>query len=134
MLAEGAPEVFPNIPLDPAEGAAVDPPKSPLVGGLPAGVIVDENNPPGLAEDPAPWAPPKRDDPPAAGVEEFPPAGPNEKDGEPVLGLFPKSPPEAGAVVDGLFWAFDEGVEPEVPKLNDIVYEFGGWGRAGYRK
>lgn len=61
--------------------------------------------------------------PPAAGVELLPPVEPNEKPEVPPLGLFPKSPPEAGVVVDGLLWPVDEGVELVFPKLKAIVSE-----------
>ena len=56
-----------------------------------------------------------------AGVELFPPIEPNEKPEVLPLGLLPKSPPVAGAVVDGLLWPFDDGVELAFPKLNDIA-------------
>lgn len=50
----------------------------------------------------------------------FPAVEPNEKDDVPPLGL-PKSPPDAGAVVEGLLWLFEEGVEPVFPKLKDMA-------------
>lgn len=110
------------MPPEPPDAAGVDPPpKRPLppveLGWL-AGVV-EGNIPPGLGVAVAPW-PPKREGEPVAGAAEFPAVEPNENDGVPPLG-FPKSPPEAGAVVDGLLWLFEEGVEPVFPKLNDMA-------------
>lgn len=89
--------------------------------------------PAGLAAPPL-CAPPNRDGVPVAGVELVPPGVPKEKDGVPPLGLLPKRPPEAGALVDGLLWALEEGVELGFPKLNDMVQERGeGPPCAGYQ-
>lgn len=123
----GVDEVFPNNPPEPVDGAVVEPPPKrlpPLVeGGLLVGV--DENSPPGLASAPPLCPPPNREELPVAGVELFPPVEPNENVGVPLLDLLPKSPPEAGAVVDGLLWPVDDDVEVVLPKLNDMVSEVG---------
>ena len=125
----GVDEAFPNMPPEPPDAAGVDPPPKrpppPVELGWLDGVV--ENIPPGVGVA-APLWPPKREGEPVAGAGVFPAVEPNEKDDAPPLGL-PKSPPEAGAVVDGLVWLFEEGVEPVFPKLNDMAARLGRSGR-----